>query len=288
MRDASAWPDLPYDVWKETCDTIHMYSQVPGKIRLALAPPEPEWQHTALYVNSRGLTTGPIPYGDRTFELQFNFLTHYFEITTSDGPTASFPLEPRTVADFYAEVMASLRGLGIDVAIKPMPQEVPHPIPLDTDTTHDTYEEGEVAKFWTILSRVDSVIREFRAPFAGRQTLVQFFWGTFDLSYTRFSGRPAKPPPGVNMIMRESMDAEEVCFGFWFGDQRFGEPAFYSYTYPKPGDIGQAKIRPDQGAWNEQAGLFIFRYADARAAASPKDAILEFLQSCYEVSARKS
>lgn len=287
MRD-SAWPDLPYDVWKETCDTIHMYSQIPGKIRLALAPAEPEWQHTALYVNSRGLTTGPIPYGDRTFELQFNFLTHYFEITTSGGPAASIHLESQTVADFYADVMASLRGLGIDVSIKPMPQEVPHPIALDQDIEHDTYEEGEVARFWEILSRVDSVLREFRAPFTGRHTLVQFFWGTFDLAYSRFSGRPAQPPPGANLIMRESMDAEETCFGFWFGDERFGEPAFYSYAYPKPEGIAQAKIRPETAGWNEQAGLFILRYADARAAADPKRAMLEFLASCYEVSAKKN
>lgn len=283
----SAWPDLPYNAWKETCDTIHMYSQIPGKIRLALSPPEPEWQHTALYVNSRGLTTGPIPYGDRTFEMQFNFVTNYFEITTSDGPTATIVLEARTVADFYTEVMASLARLGIAVAIKPMPQEVPNPIPLDKDTEHDTYEPGEVERFWTILSRVDAIFREFRAPFRGRHTQIQFFWGTFDLAYSRFSGKPAQPPPGVNSIMRESMDAEETCFGFWFGDERFGEAALYSYAYPKPEGIERAKIRPEKAFWDEKSGLFILRYADVRALPAPKDAVLEFLKSCYEVAAPK-
>ncbi len=279
------WPSLPYSQWKETLDTIHMYSQIPGKIRLALSPREPEWQQTALYVNSRGLTTGPIPYRDHTFEIQFDFLRHYVEIATSLGPGASIHLESRTVADFYSAMMATLARLGIDVAINPEPQEVPNPIPLNEDTGHDTYEEGEIARFWTILSGVDSVLREYRAPFRGRHSLVQFFWGSFDLAYFRFTGRAASAPPGANMLMREGLDAEMICAGFWFGDGRLGEPAFYSYMAPKPDGLERAVIRPAGAGWNKDIGEFIFRYEDARAASSPRAAILEFLNSSYDAAA---
>lgn len=279
------WPSLPYAEWKETLDTIHMYSQIPGKIRLALSPHEPEWQHTALFVNSRGLTTGPIPYRDHTFEIQFDFLRHYVEITTSLGPGASIHLESRTVADFYAAMMGTLARLGIDVAINPKPQEVPDPVPLNEDTEHNTYEEADIARFWTILSAVDGVLREYRAPFRGRHSLVQFFWGSFDLAYFRFTGRPASAPPGANLLMREGLDAEMICAGFWFGDGRLAEPAFYSYVAPKPDGLERAVIRPAAAGWNKDIGEFIMRYEDARATPSPRETILEFLQSSYEAAA---
>jgi hypothetical protein len=278
------WPSLPYAEWKETLDTIHMYSQIPGKIRLALSPHEPEWQHTALFVNSRGLTTGPIPYRDHTFEIQFDFLRHYVEIATSLGPGASIHLESRTVADFYAAMMEALARLGIDVAINPKPQEVPDPIPLNEDTQHNTYEEADVARFWTILSGVDGVLREYRAPFRGRHSLVQFFWGSFDLAYFRFTGRPASAPPGANLLMREGLDAEMICAGFWFGDGRLSEPAFYSYMAPKPDGLERAVIRPASAGWNKDIGEFIMRYEDARATPSPRETIREFLQSSYEAA----
>jgi hypothetical protein len=281
----SPWPSLPYAEWKETLDTVHMYSQISGKIRLALSPREPEWQHTALYVNSRGLTTGPVPYRDHTFEIQFDFLRHYVEIATSTGSGASIHLESRTVADFYVAMMQALARLGIDVTINPMPQEVPDPIPLDEDTKHDTYEEGEISRFWTILSRVDTVLREFRAPFHERHSLVQFYWGSFDLAYFRFTGRPASAPPGANLIMREGLDAEMICAGFWFGDARLAEPAFYSYMAPKPDGLERAVIRPANAGWNKDIGEFIMRYEDARATPSPRDTILEFLNSSYEAAA---
>ncbi len=276
------WPSLPYDEWKETLDTIHMYSQIPGKIRLALSPHEPEWQHTALYVNSRGLTTGPILYRGHTFEIQFDFLRHYVEITTSLGPGAAIHLESRTVADFYAAMMGALARLGIDVAINPKPQEVPNPIPLNEDTQHSSYEEADVARFWTILSGVDSVLREYRAPFRQRHSLVQFYWGSFDLAYFRFTGRPASAPPGANLIMREGLDAEMICAGFWFGDGRLAEPAFYSYMAPKLDGLDRAVIRPPNAGWNKDIGEFIMRYEDARTTPSPRETILEFLQSTYE------
>jgi hypothetical protein len=262
-----------------------MYSQIPGKIRLALSPHEPEWQHTALFVNSRGLTTGPIPYRDHTFEIQFDFLRHYVEITTSLGPGASIHLESRTVADFYAAMMGTLARLGIDVAINPKPQEVPDPVPLNEDTEHNTYEEADIARFWTILSAVDGVLREYRAPFRGRHSLVQFFWGSFDLAYFRFTGRPASAPPGANLLMREGLDAEMICAGFWFGDGRLAEPAFYSYVAPKPDGLERAVIRPAAAGWNKDIGEFIMRYEDARATPSPRETILEFLQSSYEAAA---
>ena len=279
------WPPLPYNEWKETLDTIHMYSQIPGKIRLALSPHEPEWQHTALYVNSRGLTTGPIPYRDYTFEIQFDFLRHYVEISTSLGPGASIHLESRTVADFYSAMKATLERLGIDVAINPNPQEVQNPIPFNEDTEHNTYEEGEVARFWTILSSVDSVLREYRATFKERHSLVQFFWGSFDLAYFRFTGRPASAPPGANLLMREGLDAEMICAGFWFGDGRLAEPAFYSYMAPKPDGLENSVIRPAGAGWNKDIGEFIYRYEDARAQSSPRAAILEFLKSSYDAAA---
>jgi hypothetical protein len=278
------WPSLPYEDWKETLDTIHMYSQIPGKIRLALSPREPEWQHTALYVNSRGLTTGPIPYRGQTFEIQFDFLRHYVEISTSLGPGASIHLESRTVADFYVAMMGALARLGIDVTINPMPQEVAEPIPLNEDTKHDSYEEGEIASFWTILSGVDTVLREYRAPFMGRHSLVQFFWGSFDLAYFRFTGRPAGPPPGANLLMREALDAEVICAGFWFGDGRLAEPAFYSYIAPKPGGIENAVIRPASAGWSKDIGEFILRYEDVRTSASPRESILAFLNSSYDAA----
>lgn len=284
-QSQTPWPSLPYAEWKETLDTVHMYSQIPGKIRLALSPREPEWQHTALYVNSRGLTTGPVPYRDHTFEIQFDFLRHYVEISTSLGPGASIHLESRTVADFYSAMMRALAQLGIDVAINPKPQEVPNPIPLNEDTEHDSYDEGAIARFWTILSGVDSVLAEYRAPFFGRHSLVQLFWGSFDLAYFRFTGRPASAPPGANLLMREGLDAEMICAGFWFGDSRLAEPAFYSYIAPKPEGLERAVIRPASAGWNENIGEFIMRYEDARTSPSPREMILEFLQSSYEAAA---
>jgi len=275
-------PELPLSAWRSTLDTIHMYSQIPGKLRLALSPREPEWQHTALYVNARGLTTGPIPYRGHTFEFEFNFLTNYVEISTSWGPTATIPLVPATVADFYTSVMASLAQLEIDVTINPKPQEVRSPIPLNEDTTHADYDEAYMERFWTVLSGVDTVFREYRAPFMGRHSLVQFYWGSFDIAYFRFTGRPASPPPGANLLMREGLDAEMICAGFWFGDDRLAEPAFYSYVAPKPDGLERAAIRPAPAGWNKDIGEFIMRYEDVRTAASPRAAILEFLNSSYE------
>lgn len=258
-----------------------MYVQVAGKVRVALSPQEPELQHTALYVTARGLTTGPIPSGDRTFEIDFDFVAHEVVIETNDGNVRKVPLTDRTVAAFYNAMLAALSELGIDVKLNPKPQEVPNPIPLDEDIVHASYDRDAVARFWKILSEVDAVLREFRAPFQGRHTPVEFFWGSFDLSYSRYSGRPATPPPHANLIMRKSMDAEEACTGFWFGDDKLGEPAFYAYMYPKPDGYENAPVQPAGALWNGQMGLFLLRYDDVRQSDNPRKLIRDFLESTY-------
>ena len=281
------WPALPLEEWKQTCDTLHLWTQVPGKVRLALSPEEPEWQQVVLYTNARGLTTGPIPYQERTFEIAFDFLAHKVFIWTNDGPLREIALVPMSVAAFFAAMLTALKELGIAVQLNPMPQEVPNPIPLDEDTTHASYDRNAIAKFWQILSSVDMILREHRAPFRGRHTLVQFFWGTFDLAYARFSGKPVALPPDANLMMRKGGDAEEVCAGFWFGDDRLPEPAFYCYAYPKQDGLENSQIRPAAASWNKDLGEFIMRYEDVRMAQSPRAAILDFLQSTFAAAASR-
>lgn len=252
-------------------------------MRVALSPEEPEWQHTALYVTARGLTTRPIPFNDFTFEIEFDFLTHQLRFETNDGRAPAIPLEACSVADFYAEVMHCLQSLGVEVQINTMPQEIPNAIPFTEDRAHSSYDTEQVAKFWTILSGVDTIFRKYRAPFRGRHTLVQFFWGSFDLTYSRFSGRPADPPPHANLLFRKAMDAEEVCAGFWFGYDKLPEPAFYCYAYPKPDGLETGKVRPEGAYWNTDIGEFILSYDDMRKAESPENALLDFLRSTFEL-----
>lgn len=276
------WPSLPLAEWRATCDTLHMYAQIAGKIRLALAPNEPEWAQVPLYVTARGLTTSVMPIGDRVFEIDFDLIAHKVDVAVSDGQMRSIALlPPRGVADFYQEFMSTLGALGIDAKISTMPQEVPDPIRFTQDRRHATYDPEYANRFLRILSQVDAVFKEHRAPFRGRHTLVQFFWGSFDLAYARYSGRPATPP-STDVIMRSAMDAEEVCAGFWPGDDRFPEPAFWCYAYPKPAGVEQLVIKPSGAAWNPKLGEFILRYDDMRAQASPRKALLEFLSSTFD------
>lgn len=280
MHD-DAWPSLQLTEWRPTCDTLHMYSQIVGKVRLALSPAEPEWQHVALYVTARGLTTSPIPAGERVFQIDFDFIAHNLEIAVSDGQKRSVALvPPRSVADFYREFMSALSALAIDVKISTMPQEVPDPIRFTEDRRH-AYDPEYANRFFRILSQVDAVFKEHRAPFRRRHTLVQFFWGSFDLAYARFSGRPATPPSN-DVIMRSAMDAEEICAGFWPGDDRFPEPAFWCYAHPKPPGIEQLVIKPSSASWNSKLGEFIFLYDDMRAQANPHEALLGFLTSTFD------
>ena len=282
----AVWPSLPLESWRPTCDTLHMYVQVVGKIRLALSPPEPEWAHVPLYVSARGLTTGVIPSDGRIFQIDFDFIAHDVAIKTSDGAVRSIPLLPqRSVADFYRAVMSALGELEIDVRIHTLPNEVPNPIRFEDDTQHATYDPEAANRFWRVLTQVDSIMKEHRAPFRRRHTLVQFFWGSFDLAYARYSGRPATPPSD-EVIMKKAMDAEEVCAGFWPGDDRFPEAAFWCYAYPKPDGIENAAIRPAGANWNAKLGEFVLRYDDVRTAASPRAELLEFLDSTFEACSK--
>jgi Family of unknown function (DUF5996) len=274
------WPALPYEEWRETRDTLHMYTQVIGKLRLALSPFEPEWAHVPLYVTARGLTTSPIPVGLRTIDAEFDLLDHALVMRSSDGHTERRPLGGR-VAEFYEDVMGALQRMHVDVAISPVPSEVSNPIPFPDDRTHHTYDAQHAARFFRVLSMVNVVLREHRARFRGRTTLVQFFWGTFDLALTRYSGRPADPGPGAGVIARVGGDAEEICGGWWPGDERTPYPAFFAYAYPAPDGIDKVPTQPGVAAWSAAAREFILPYDAARAQTDPRQAILDFLNSTY-------
>lgn len=281
MSAGERWPALPLEPWRTTCDTLHMYAQVVGKVRLALSPPEPEWAHVAMYVTPRGLTTGPIPSGERTFQIDFDFIAHRLEIAASDGQTRTIEQIARPVREFYRLVMEALRAIDIAVHVWPMPVEVPDPIRFDLDDAHASYDPEAVRRFAEVLVHVDTALREHRAPFRRRHTPVQFFFGSFDLAYARFSGRPATPP-SAGIIMAKAMDAEEICAGFWPGDDRFPEPAFWCYAYPKPLGAEAIAVRPSAAFWSDALGEFLLRYEDVRNAASPRAALRDFLESTFE------
>ncbi len=273
MTDASEWPAMPRAQWAATCETLHMYVQVVGKIRTALTRQEPQWANVPLSVSARGLTTNLIPYGPRAFQIDFDFIAHNVVINVSDATTRTIPLTPqRSVAQFYDDVMAALRALAIDVQIWTMPVEVPNPVRFTEDTLHATYDPEAVQRFWHVLLRVTSAFMDHRAPFRGRHTTIQFFWGTFDLAYARFSGRPADPPPNADA-------------GFWPGDDRFPEAAFFCYAYPKPLGLELAAIRPAAAFWSETLGEFVLRYDDVRTSPTPHADIVAFLDSTYEAAA---
>ena len=281
------WPALPYDDWRDTRDTFHMYTQVVGKIRLALSPFEPQWSNVPLYVTARGLTTSPVPDGLRTFDAEFDLVDHRLVLRTNDGGVEQLPLRPLAVADFYQEVMDALARLGIDVTISPGPSEVPDPIPFAEDRTHHAYEPADAKRFFHVLSRVDVVFKEHRARFAGKTPPVHFFWGSFDLAVTRFSGRPVTPPPGAGTIMRYGGDAEQICAGFWPGQDAFRAAAFFAYAYPKPDGIASDAIEPEGAGWNADLGEFLFPYDAMRSAPDPVRALLDFLESTYDTCAAR-
>jgi hypothetical protein len=284
-RADTGWPDLPYESWKDAKTTLHMFTQMIGKLRLARSPAEPEWQHVPLYVTAWGLSSGPMPDGDRSFEASFDLVHHRLDLTTSEGDGASLGLVGRSVAQFYADVLATLAQMGVTITIDPKPQEVPDPIPFPDDR-RAAYDPVWVPRFHRAMTSVDQVFERFRAPFKGRHTRVQFFWGTFDLAYFRFSGRPASPVPGAGVISRPAMDAEQFCWGFWPGDERVAEPAFFSYTFPPPPGIEGADATP--GAWNPDLGEFILLYETVRQAPAPDEVLTQFLERTYEAAVRSS
>jgi hypothetical protein len=283
------WPALPLSAWQDTRDTLHMWTQIVGKVRLALTPKTNHWWNVALYVSARGLTTSAIPYGDRVFEIEFDFLEHQLIIKTCDPATKIIPLGPRSVADFYQEFMAALRALKIDVTIWHMPVEVANPIPFDQDKTHASYDKEYARRFWRTLVSVDDVFKVFRSRFVGKSSPVHFFWGSFDLAVTRFSGRPAPerndPDPVLRKIMQEAYSHEVISAGWWPGGGEVKDAAFYCYAAPTPQAFAEQKVRPAAAFYDQQLGEFLLMHEDARRAGSPTSAVLEFLQSTYEAGA---
>jgi Family of unknown function (DUF5996) len=285
MGDAfGEWPALPYGRWRATRDTLHMYTQVIGKLRLALSPFEPGWANVPLYVTARGLTTSPVPIGLRTFDAELDLHDHVLLLRTSDGQVERRPLGG-AVADFYRDVMDGLRRMGIDVGISVMPSEVPDPIPFPEDRTHATYDPEQAERFHRVLSMVDLVMKEHRAHFRGRTSPVQFFWGTFDLALTRYSGKLVEPLPGDNPIAHFGTDAELICAGWWPGDHRLGAPAFFSYAYPAPPGIDAVTVEPSEATWSSNAGEFLFPYDAVLASPDPRSAIRAFLATSYDGAA---
>ena len=280
-----AWPALPVADWKDTLATLHMWTQIVGKVRLVLSPYLNHWWEVPLYVSARGLTTSPIPYDRGIFEIEFDFIEHALRIETSRGETEIFDLAPRTVADFYSELMETLHSLKIPVKIWPMPVEIPNPIRFDRDTTHASYDPEYANRFWRILVSADTILKEFRGRFIGKSSPVHFFWGSFDLAVTRFSGRRAPERPGADHLTKEAYSHEVSSVGWWPGGGDITSPAFYSYAAPEPPGFKQAPARPAKAFYSTQLNEFLFNYDDLRAAPDPKAALLDFCQSTYEAAA---
>lgn len=278
------WPSLPLSSWKETYATVHMWTQIVGKVRLRLTPLVNHWWNVPLYVTARGLTTSRIPYGERAFELWFDFVEHQLVLQTNHGLVKTLALEPRSVAEFYKEFMELLRSAKIEVEIWKMPAEIPDPIAFDQDRVHASYDRASVEKFWRILLSVDTVFNEFRARFIGKCSPVHFFWGSFDLAVTRFSGRRAPERSGADVITREAYSHEASSVGFWPGGS-VQDAAFYSYAAPEPQGFKGEQARPDAAFYDRELGEFLLMYDDVRKAESPTASLLEFCQSTYEVAA---
>jgi len=280
-----AWPALPLADWAPTRATLHMWTQIVGKVRLALSPSVNHWWQVPLYVSARGLTTSPIPYAGGSFEILFDFVGHQLTIETCGGARKTLPLAPRSVAAFYAEVMQALAALGIAVKIWTMPVEIANPIAFDLDRTNAAYDPDFANRFWRILVTVDEILKAFRGRFIGKASPVHFFWGSFDLAATRFSGRRAPERPGADRITREAYSHEVSSVGWWPGDSVVQGPAFYAYAAPEPAGFAGAPVRPQAAAYQKALSEFLLMYDDARAAASPRDAVLDFCQSTYEAAA---
>jgi hypothetical protein len=285
LASAEVWPKLPLDEWKDTYATLHMWTQIVGKVRLTQSPLVNHWWNVPLYVTPRGLTTSAIPYRATTFEIAFDFIDHQVNITTSDGAIKTMKLYPRSVADFYQELFALLRSLDIEVQIRAKPDEVPNPIPFAADHEHASYDAEYANRFWRILLQSDRVFKKFRSRFIGKCSPVHFFWGSFDLAVTRFSGRPARERPGADAITREAYSHEVISHGFWPGSGNVQGAAFYSYAAPEPPGFSTAVVRPSTAFYNPETSGFILMYDDVRQSSNPDQVLLEFMQSTYEAGA---
>jgi hypothetical protein len=290
--NVAVWPALPFEAWQDTAATLHMCTQIVGKIRLALSPPVNHWWHVALYVTARGLTTSPIPHGQRTFQIDFDFLDHQLRIAASDGVSQTIPLTARPVADFYREIMATLTSMGLAVRVWTVPSEVPDPIRFEQDRTHHAYDPEAAQRFWRVLVQADRVLHVFRGRFIGKVSPIHFFWGGFDMALTRFSGRraPLHPPiPGVaDIITQEGYSHEVSSCGFWPGGVGAPTPQFYAYAYPEPPGFREAPVRPAGAYYDPNLGEFVLPYDVLRAARDPDAALLDFLQSTYEAAADRA
>jgi Family of unknown function (DUF5996) len=280
----NTWPALRFADWQDTCATLHMWTQVVGKIRLAQTPLVNHWWNVPLYVSARGLTTTAMPYRDRVFEIEFDFIDHRLVIECSDGATRVLALRPQSVADFYREVMAALRDLDIETKIWTMPVEVPNPIRFEDDQIHAAYDAAYANRFWRALVKMDDVLKDFRARFIGKVSPVHFFWGSFDLAVTRFSGRVAPERAGADAITREAYSHEVISHGFWPGNKDM-DAAFYSYTTPDPAGLAEAAVKPTQAFYNSGMKEFFLPYAAVQESDSPAATLMEFLESTYEAGA---
>ena len=276
------WPSLPWDEWKDTADTLHMWTQIVGHTRMALCAPLNHWWHVTLYVTPRGLTTSTIPLtSGECFDAEFDFIDHRLVIRLSSGPVKVLPLRAQSVAAFYREYMSTLGSLGIEVQIHSGPDEVADPIPFAQDTVHASYDSDAAHRFWRILLQSDRVFRHFQTDWLGKASPVHFFWGSFDLAVTRFSGRPAPERPGTDAITREAYSQEVISFGFWPGNGGYGKPAYYSYAAPEPEGFKGAAVKPAPAFYSKEMGEYLLNYDDVRGAGSPSDAILQFMESVY-------
>jgi hypothetical protein len=285
VSDSEALPALPFDSWKDTLGALHMWAQIVGKVRLKLCPLVNHWWNVPFYVTARGMTTSPMPYQQRAIEVHFDFIDHRLSIESSDGRVVSMALAPQSVADFYKRFMAALGELGVNVPIWTVPCELPNPTRFEQDYAHASYDAEAAHKFWRIVVWVDEIFKEFRGGFQGKASPVHFFWGSFDLAVTRFSGRPAPARPGADSITREAYSHEVSSAGFWPGGGDITGPAFYSYAAPEPVGFAEGRVLPQAAFYHPQMKEFLLMYDDVRAAASPKAALMEFLQSTYDAAA---
>ena len=289
MASDKAWPELDYAAWQDSCATLHLWTQIIGKIRLAQMPAVNHWWHVPLYLTARGLTTGAMPHDGLTFQIDFDFIDHRLRIAASDGREDGFALAPISVAAFYREVAGRLQGLGLPVRIWTTPVEIADPIPFEQDHIHAAYDADKVNRFWRVLAEIDQVFRVFRGRFLGKASPVHFFWGSFDLAVTRFSGRPAPPPPHnpaiPDAVNREAYSHEVSSCGFWPGNGGFGEAAFYCYAYPQPAGFAEASVTTQGAYWSRDIGEFILPYEAVRQSAAPREALLDFLEQTYAAAA---
>jgi len=283
------WPELPYVAWRDTCATLQLWTQIVGKIRLTLAPRLNHTWHVTLYPTCHGLTTSPMPYGNRMLQIDFDFLGHVLVMHLSDGSQETIPLKPMSVAAFYREVMRRLEALGVQVHIWPVPHEVANPIPFEKDETHASYDAEYAQRFWQTLLQADRVFTKFRSHFIGKVSPVHYFWGAMDMAVTRFSGRPAPPHPSTpglpDRVVRDAYSHEVSSAGFWPGGESFPEPMFYSYAYPEPQGFANAVARPDVAYYRREMGEFVLPYEAVRTAENPDETLMAFLQSTYEAAA---